>query len=297
MADRVINANILKGKPTINFASNNIINNIDYDEAKVTIDNSAQLFSINDSYLVYTVNSSGVETLVSTNPHNYNILRKNFSNFFTLQYLVIPVFLNVNSKSVKVCKGSSTDEKGVTSKFHLDKVNRILVDDDELLQMANAYIYLNKLSGYIYLMVVSPELGSPDVKYLTVRNYELNINGEKYLINTTNKSYPQSVKSNFALSANELMQADTTINGVSIGQHIANDIVEKYKNGKATMKCDVYVGNDTPLFVVGEIAKVYGFDGKSVSRNRDGTDKRFKITSAEWRWAGQEMQNLEMVEV
>ncbi|MEG2273978.1 MAG: hypothetical protein RSC44_01465, partial [Clostridia bacterium] len=100
----------------------------------------------------------------------------------------------------------------------------------------------------------------------------------------------------FILKSNELMQ----IGGdsfVDIGKKIATKIINEYKNGKVTITCSVNISDGTPLFVVGEIAKVYGFDGKSVSRNRDGTDKRFKITSAEFRWAGQSTQNLEMVEV
>ncbi|MEG2541410.1 MAG: hypothetical protein RSB59_06560 [Clostridia bacterium] len=350
MADRIINASILKSQPKINFSANNIVKSVEVEE-KTNYFVNESIF--NEHFSIYnsktsdnTDNIADYTYEVQNNnikPYNDNIGGQGGAGLGTNYYAYYKIHIKLEKRHLNsgltldiIQKGDfmgsiipmSYDFKyniainSAPSSHNFLKYNSILEFEEYWFKLAptasnpnQIKIPTDKQAGYVTCGIVLGEdyadillillkyqhveySGTKPKDYSIQNKFDLNIRMDLMSTKTAVfKSAQANTKSDYVLKSNELMQVNTKINGTPIGQYIANDIIVKNKNGKATAYLTVYSSNENPLFVVEETVKVYGFDGKSILRNRDGTDKRFKITSAEMGWVGEITQNLEMVEV
>lgn len=132
---------------------------------------------------------------------------------------------------------------------------------------------------------------------LTGRDFQvfLGCPADQYTIVRENVEQQKGGNNGYSIMSNELFARDTLLGEQSIGEAIADSIISAYKNGRQIMQFSV-VANDKKWYKVGDIVTPYGFNGQPLARKRDGTAKRFMITSSEFVYKGSIRQNLSMIE-
>lgn len=330
MECRKISASILNGKPNIMFAANNMIKGVEWEEMQFR--NKANAGSLNIAFqvgldglpdLTFLQNQFAENTdyiniyysdeIIQLDNGAYKHFYVNFDTYMVVENNFLLNSITVNTENSEYVHSVKTFQKSLWQIY-----NPVRARDFNFYIVSSKNEFFDKLDGnwgkcglqridtkkiILYLKILyRVNRPSSNEFYNGSTNRTINIFANQQI----QMQLSAVKKPNITINSNELMQADTgfwillpdgTKKFISIGEHIANDIIRRYKNGRTSITCGVILDENTPRFKVGEITEVYGINGKSIVKTRGGEVMKFFITSAELKWNGQIQQNLEMIEV